>query len=204
MVELELELEYTSVSKADAFGIVGSTPPSAIIRECYMTKCLWSGKYRMVYFPTHPNSYKTGGYKGYVYEHIMVAEHFCGRLLVPNEVVHHLDGNPGNNRSCNLLVLDDSQHKKLHMWLRKVGVVSETVIDETPRCDICGLTLQSTNSKYCSLECFDVAGRNKKFDVSKEDLMSDIQSGATMVSIGKKYGVSDNAIRKRLKKLNAI
>lgn len=60
-----------------------------------------------------PKNYHTDR-NGYVYEHRQVAEYKMGRLLLPNEVVHHVDGNKRNNSPNNLRVMDRSEHSKLH------------------------------------------------------------------------------------------
>jgi hypothetical protein len=52
--------------------------------------------------------------------------------------------------------------------------------------------------KYCSQEC--ACKVAKKFDVSKEDLLALVNT-MPYTEIGKMYGVSDSAIRKRCKKL---
>ena len=46
-------------------------------------------------------------------EHIVTAQKALGRELKPNEVVHHIDCNPGNNKKSNLLICD----RKYHTWL---------------------------------------------------------------------------------------
>jgi hypothetical protein len=52
--------------------------------------------------------------KGYVKEHIIVAEQKIGRELRDNEVVHHINRNKKDNRPENLAVMTRSQHSKLH------------------------------------------------------------------------------------------
>jgi DNA-binding transcriptional ArsR family regulator len=42
--------------------------------------------------------------RGYVYEHLLVAERTAGRTLVPGERVRHRDGNPSNNNPDNIEV----------------------------------------------------------------------------------------------------
>lgn len=56
---------------------------------------------------------------GYVFEHVMVAERALGKPLPAGAVVHHVNGEPGDNRSCNLAVLPDTgYHMALHARLR--------------------------------------------------------------------------------------
>lgn len=48
--------------------------------------------------------------------------------------------------------------------------------------------------KFCSRKCSDASKR--KIDWSNVDLVSQIESGETYVSLGKKYNVSDNTVKK--------
>lgn len=54
--------------------------------------------YRYIYCPDHPFAAKNR----YVAEHRLVMERSLRRYLLPGEVVHHIDGNPLNNRPNNL------------------------------------------------------------------------------------------------------
>jgi len=47
--------------------------------------------------------------------HILVVEKVLGRKLKPNEVIHHINGNPFDCRRDNLLVMRQSEHARLHM-----------------------------------------------------------------------------------------
>lgn len=71
---------------------------------------------------------------------------------------------------------------------------------KTKTCPICSCNFE-TNKKeqvYCSQECWH--NNSMKFDPSKDELLELLKSGVPMTKIGEAYGVSDNAVRKRLKK----
>lgn len=151
--------------------------------------------YRLIYEPSHPKAMKSQNWEGYVYEHIVVAEKFLGRNLRENEEVHHLDENRANNRQENLLVLEDSQHHKLHGWL-----TYGSQRKKPEYCLICGKVIQGEAASYCSYECCKFAFRVTQRP-SKEVLQNEINS-MSLLQVGKKYGVSDNAIRKWMKSYN--
>ena len=79
-------------------------------KKNYKDSVIISG-YRYIYTPTHPY-----GTKCYVAEHRLVIENSLGRLLTPDEVVHHINSNKLDNRLSNLIVLSNSDHQKLHSY----------------------------------------------------------------------------------------
>lgn len=153
--------------------------------------------YRLIYNPSHSKAMSDKcGYKGYVYEHVLVAEEFIGRELLPNEVVHHLDGDKSNNRIENLLVLDRGQHTKLHIWLK--SVTDSKVSDDngmksvkTKYCEICGRTLQCKRQRWCSDACMNSALFKRP---SRETLIDDVSKHLSKSAIGRKYGVSHTTV----------
>ncbi len=62
--------------------------------------------------------------RGYAYEHRIVASQKIGRLLKPNEKVHHIDGNKENNILENIKVVNGNcehyfEHRNKNSNLRK-------------------------------------------------------------------------------------
>lgn len=68
-------------------------------------------RYKEIHKPDHPNCTKAG----YVREHRLVMEEHLGRLLKPNEVVHHKNHNTLDNHIDNLEVMDKVDHDRLHV-----------------------------------------------------------------------------------------
>lgn len=70
----------------------------------------------MVYAPDYPGP-KVAGI--YVLEYRLVMEQVLGRLLEPHEIVHHVNGNPHDNRPENLEVMTQAEHARLHVETRR-------------------------------------------------------------------------------------
>ena len=170
--------------------------------------------YRVIHLPNHPAAMKSKNWDGYVYEHIVVATKYLGRQLNDKEVVHHLDGNRLNNKHANLLVVEQSQHGKLHAWmasgapgiekLRENWVnsmdpkfITKVRTEEFTYCKVCNLMLQDNQHGYCGDEHYQLQAR-KVERPSLEQLLQDVNY-LPMTKIGLKYGVSDNAVRKWFK-----
>lgn len=80
-----------------------------------MAKVMNSG-HKMIYI--EGKNGKPGGYK---YEHVNMMEKKIGRKLRPNEEVHHLNGNPADNRLDNLKLVTRGQHNTIDKELHNGG-----------------------------------------------------------------------------------
>ena len=112
------------------------------------------GEYRYAIVPDHPNRNK----HNYVLMHRVVMENHLDRLLLPNEIVHHKDGNKANNDISNLEVMTNEEHS--HMHNPKRGETTTTLI-----CDECGKSFQRL-LKYVKIS------KNKHFFCCRECLYS--------------------------------
>ena len=64
--------------------------------------------------PDHPKANK-----GYVLQYVLIVEKILGRYLRDKEIVHHVDGNPTNDKNSNLVVCENQKyHIFLHMRTR--------------------------------------------------------------------------------------
>lgn len=167
--------------------------------------------YRVLYEPNHPNSMTSNNWKGYVYEHILIAGERLGRTIDTSyEVVHHLDGNRMNNRYGNLLVLSRSQHMQLHRWLDNGAPYEKSDGKQGmnsgkskvfPICEVCQRTLQDKQEHYCSEACFNTAKSSHL--PSKEELIILLENNSRE-AIGRMYNVSGNAVKKWAKKYGIL
>lgn len=101
--------------------------------------------YVYAYAPNHPHATQDG----YVMEHRLVVERTLGRFLRPEEVVHHRNHDPGDNRLENLeLMPSQTAHRERHGYF------------EDHSCAACGAPVRRSAAHrrrwtraFCSRRC---------------------------------------------------
>lgn len=159
--------------------------------------------YITIYVPSYPRP-TSSNYDGWQYEHVFIKELELGRFLNSNECVHHLDGNRGNNHPSNLILMTKADHARIHKWI-SMGKVHEVISEKVFRCIICDAVVLGKKNKYCSKKCVNAAYTTRKVNtvgltLNKEILIDLLTEHKNFLEVGKKFNISDNAIRKWCKK----
>lgn len=176
--------------------------------------------YVAVYFPEHKRAFENGC----VYEHILVAEEKLGRELLKDECVHHIDHNRKNNSSDNLMVFaTKNDHALYHAGAQAVkqengsytckikstfscsdnnatkdnqnDIVDLNLITEAnlyDMCPVCNVNKKARSSKMC-IKCYKSERRK---DIPKKEILAEEIYKNSFEKLGRKYGVSGNAVRK--------
>lgn len=81
----------------------------------------WNGGHILQngYWSTHMPGHPRASKRGYVLDHILIAERVLGKPLPSQAQVHHANRNPQDNRNCNLVICQDQMyHHLLHRRMR--------------------------------------------------------------------------------------
>lgn len=140
-----------------------------------------SNGYEITYNPDDPSAYANG----VVYTHRQIMSQELGRPLTGEEHVHHINGNCIDNRIENLLLVSNAEHAKIHH--------RDNEPPASRACARCGT--MTLNRLYCSGKCSGLEHRKVKERPTKEVLLEELET-LSFCAVGRKYGVSDNAIRK--------
>lgn len=129
--------------------------------------------YVLILKPNHPKANS----RGYIQEHILIAEKVLGKLLPTGAVIHHINENRSDNRKENLVICqDENYHRFLHVRLRALKACGNP---NWKKCRYCkewddpeNLYIDSCNQgfhKKCRNKyCKQLRIRNKKYEVSDE------------------------------------
>lgn len=106
--------------------------------------------------------------------------------------LHHLDGNPSNNSIENLQLLCPNCHSQTENYCGSANVNKEKYY-----CPECGVEI-TKKATYCS-KCARKHTRKVIDRPTKEQLINDYLELKSFVQIGRKYSITDNAVRKWFK-----
>lgn len=135
------------------------------------------------------------------YEHRLIAEKMLGRKLRKGECVHHIDENKRNNVPSNLMIfVSVAAHTMFHMGGELIPTNEKNVYDcksnSIYTCEICGKILKDYRATKC-LSCSRITRRKAKRP-DPDTLVQEIKN-SSYLAVGKKYGVSDSAVKKWLR-----
>lgn len=125
------------------------------------------------------------------------------RFLCPN--CHSLRGNnvPKKIKICKNCNKEYSNKNK-EFCSFKCNYKREKIVHLNKECAYCKSEYSGQNTTYCSDVCYKKHSDEKSLIPSKDMLISDFKILKSFVQVGKKYNVSDNAVRKWCKKYDMI
>lgn len=119
---------------ADFFGVSTDYLLGRACEDDYTEPSITDEEVKKKYFKTTPKGYEMvympesamSGKNGWAFVHRIVMAKAIGRDLRPEEVVHHIDGNPSNNNLSNLkLFANNGEHRKYHGEQRRNGMIDK-------------------------------------------------------------------------------
>lgn len=136
----------------------------------------------------HPLSYDNG----IVYYHRHIASVDAGRWLSGDEHVHHVDGDRLNNDPSNLEVMTNAEHAALH----KPAPVERLCAECNDQVSV-GSARADKADVFCSHKC--AMSAREVVDWPPAAVLVKMVDSTSYCAVGRVLGVSDNAVRKRIK-----
>lgn len=142
----------------------------------------------------------------------------CGIDKWQNDTIsiqlHHIDENNMNNKIENLILLCPNCHSQMHKKNNiKISSISEyrknklienqlkeSLEKVKTKCIVCGNVNKRKRNNYCSKTCYNIHRNNESKMPHSEELMERLKTSNSVCEIARHYNVSDNTIRKWLKK----
>ena len=153
--------------------------------------------YPAIYLPTHHLAKQNGT----VRIHMLVMEKLLGRELVGGECVHHKDENRLNYCPTNLMCFRTvADHTAYHHgsvpYLCADGVYECRKLKKgTGNCALCGKRI-TKYARYCRSCASTIQMKGVSRKPSREELCKDLLVLKKYTLVGRKYNVSDRAVRK--------
>lgn len=156
--------------------------------------------YPQVTWPGHPVA--SGGWNAALIHRIIAFEEWGEGVL--DKQIHHKNEDLMDWRIENLEPLSAGDHNRLHANLRpRISLVIEPQLRtcSLPGCGnetvVSGSRRQSQENVYCSVDCCRL--NSEVANWPPVDVLVEMVKSTSFLSVGRTLGVSDNAIRKRLK-----
>ena len=136
---------------------------------------------------------------GTSYDHRRAAEKVLGRPLKPHEVVHHIDEDKNNNSTDNLIVfLSNQDHSRFHK--SKVPILARR-LDGSFVCVRSRYLVERANYKRLWYHGSRGTDRATKIRWPDKKTVVEMTERLGFSATGRALGVSDNAVRKYLKRV---
>ena len=109
--------------------------------------------YPLIYEPTHPKANN----RGYVHEHVLIAEKALGKFLPKGCEVHHIDKNKIDVSSGNLVICQDrAYHMLLHQRQRAFDACGNANFRKCVHCKLYSdhETMRDCGNAFAHWECY--------------------------------------------------